>query len=82
MAVIAAFELHREIAAGEAAREADGRHGRLGAGVDQAHQLDRRHGVPDLFGQLDFPFGGRAEAGSDFESLLQSLQDGRVAVPQ
>ncbi len=47
MAVVAALELHDGVAAGEAARQADGAHGRLGAGTDEAHQLDGRHEFDD-----------------------------------
>ena len=43
VAVIAAGELDDDIAAGEAARQANGAHRRLGAGADHAHHLDRRH---------------------------------------
>jgi hypothetical protein len=43
VAVIAAFELHDLLAAGVAARDADRGHRRLGAGVDHAHHLERRH---------------------------------------
>ena len=52
VAVVAAGELHHDVAAGEPARQPDGRHGGLGAGGDQAHLLDRR--TPhDLLGELD-----------------------------
>ena len=43
VAVVAAFELHDLRAAGEAAREADRGHRRLGAGGHEPHQLERRH---------------------------------------
>ena len=43
VAVIAAGELDHDVASGEAARETNRRHGRLGAGVDHAHLLDARH---------------------------------------
>ncbi len=43
MAVIAALELDDARAAGEAARQADGTHGRLGATAGQAHHLQARH---------------------------------------
>ena len=47
VAVIAAFELHDLVAAGEAARQPDRAHGRFGAGAHHAHQLDRRHQLAD-----------------------------------
>ena len=52
MAVVAAGELHHEVATGEAAREPDRGHGGLGARGDQAHLLDRRT-FHDRLGQLD-----------------------------
>ena len=42
VAVVAAGELHDEVAAGEAAGQPDRGHGGLGARGDQAHLLDRR----------------------------------------
>ena len=53
VAVIAAVELDDHVAAGEAAREAQRAHRRLGARLDQAHHLDRRHGVAIALGELD-----------------------------
>ena len=43
VAVVAAGELDDDVAAGEAAGQADGAHRRLGAGADHADHLDRRH---------------------------------------
>ena len=43
VAVIAAFELDGQIAAGESARDAQRAHGGFGAGIDQAHHLHRRN---------------------------------------
>jgi hypothetical protein len=40
VAVVAALELEQQVAAGEAARETDGAHRRLGAGADQAHHFE------------------------------------------
>ena len=45
VAVIAAFELHDQVAPGEAARHADRRHRRLGARIHQPHHFDRGHRV-------------------------------------
>ena len=47
VAVIAALELDDVFAAGEAAGEADRRHGGFGAGADEAKLLDRRDSRPD-----------------------------------
>ena len=43
MAVIAALELHREVAAGEPASHSQSTHRRLGTRVHQSHHLHRRH---------------------------------------
>lgn len=61
MAVVAAFELDGEVAAGEAAGHAQGAHGGFGARVHQAHHLHGGDGGGDLFGELDFAFGGRSK---------------------
>ena len=52
VAVVVAGELDDRIPPGEAAGQADGAHRRFGAGVDQPHHLDRRHGRDDQLGQL------------------------------
>ena len=44
VAVVAAVELHEDVAPGGAARDADGAHGGLGARADEPHQLHRRIG--------------------------------------
>ena len=56
MAVVAAGELHDDVAAGEAAGQPDRRHRRLGAGGDEADPLDRRT-RDDLLGELDLGLG-------------------------
>ena len=48
VAVIAAGELDHPVAVGEAAREPERRHRRLGAGRDEPDLLDRRHRIDDL----------------------------------
>ena len=40
-----------QVASGEAAREADGGHGRFGAGIDQPHHFDGGDGVADRLGE-------------------------------
>ena len=82
VAVIAAFELDGEIAAGEAARQAQRAHGRFGAGVHQPHHFHRGHGLRDQLGQFDFALGGRAEAGAGFEHLAQRVDHRRRAMAQ
>ncbi len=56
MAVVATGELHDHVAAGEAARQPDRRHGGLGARRDEPHPLDRRP-RHDLLGQVDLGHG-------------------------
>jgi len=61
VAVVAALELYDQVAAGEAARQPDRAHGRLGAGGNQAHQFDRGQQAANRFRELDLGFGRRAE---------------------
>ncbi len=61
MPVVAALELHDVAAAGEAAREAQRRHGGLRPGRDEAHELKRGHQPAECLGELHLRFGGRAE---------------------
>ena len=82
VAVIAAFELDGEVAAGESARHAQRAHGGFGAGVDQAHHLHGRNDLRDQLGELDFALGGRAEAGAGFENIAQSVDDLRRTMAQ
>ena len=62
VAVVAAFELDDAVAAGGAARDADRRQRRLGAGVDHAHHLAARHDRGDRLGHRHFQRIGHAEA--------------------
>ncbi len=82
VAVVAAFELHDEVAPGEAAGHANGRHGGFGAGVHQPHHLDGGDGVADRFRQLNFLLRGRAEAGADLERAFERRQDFGMPVAQ
>ncbi len=61
MAVVAAGELDHAVAARRRPREPERAHRRLGAGADEPHHLDGRHGVDDLGGELDLGLGRRAE---------------------
>ena len=60
VAVIAARELHHEVAARRAAREPDRAHHGLGARRYEAHLLDAGIGRNDLLGELDLRRGRRA----------------------
>ena len=57
--VVAAGELHDDVAAGEAPGQPDRRHRGLGTGGDEADLLDRRP-PDDLLGELDLGLGRRA----------------------
>jgi hypothetical protein len=70
------------IAAGEAAREADGAHGRLGAGGDQAHHLQPRQQPRQQFGHLDLGFRRRAESQSPHYGVLHRLDHLGMGVAQ
>ena len=61
MTVVAAFEFDDFVAAGKAARQADGAHGGFSAGADQAQLRHAGHDFGDFFGNHDFGFGGRAK---------------------
>ena len=75
MAVVAAFELDDLGASGGAARQADGRHGGLGAGADQAHLFQRRQAGDQRFGQLDLGLGGGAERQAVDGGVLHRAHD-------
>ena len=61
MAVVAAFKFHDFVAAGIAARQADGRHGGFGTRADQTHALDAGHQFGDFFRYYSFCGSRRAE---------------------
>ena len=58
--VIAALELHDELAARDRAGQPHAGHGRLGPAVHEAHHLETRHAPPHRFGELDFRLARRA----------------------
>ena len=60
--VVVAGELDDHVAAREAAGQPDRAHRRFGAGADQPHFLDARHGLDDQLGQLVLGRGRCAEA--------------------
>jgi hypothetical protein len=82
MAVVAAFELHDLGAAGGAAGQADGRHGRFGARADQAHLLQRGQARDQHFGQLDFRFGGSAEGQAVDRRVLHGAHHFRMRMAE
>ena len=80
MTVVAALELHNLAAAGGAAGEPDRRHGRLGAGIDHAHHLDRRDQPRDRFGHHHFGRARRTEGKTVAHRALHRLAHGRMVV--
>ena len=80
--VVAAGELHHQVAAGGAAGQAHGRHRRLGAGGHEAHLLRGRHPAADLLGQERLRGGGGAEGQAAGGGRLDRGDDLRVGVPQ
>ncbi|CFO07559.1 Uncharacterised protein [Bordetella pertussis] len=82
VAVVAALELDDLVAAGGAARQADGRHGGFGARADQAHLLQRRQAGDQHFGQLHLGFGGRAERQAVDGRFLHGAHDFGMGMAQ
>jgi hypothetical protein len=80
--VVAARKADDQVAAGEAPGQADGAHRRLGPRADQAHLVDRRHCVDDLFREPDFALRRRAERRPVERSLPDGLDHLRVRVPE
>ena len=80
MAVVAAFEFDDFVASGKAACEADGGHGRFGAGADEAQPFDGRHDFGDFFGDDDFAFSGCAERQTAQRGFAHGFDDFGVRV--
>ena len=80
--VVVAGELDDHVAAGEAAGQADRAHRGFGAGVDQPHLLDARHGLDDQLGQLALGLGRRAEARAAASGRFDRGDDGRMRVAE
>ena len=81
VAVVAAIELHDDIAAGRGTREPDRRHRRLGAGVHEAHALEPRrlrHQLPEV----DLARRERAEGGPALRGTFDRRDNLRVRVTQ
>ena len=82
VAVVAAFELDDEVAAGESAGEADGGHAGFGAGSDEAELFDGGKAACDELGEVGFGGDGGSEAGAFGCGLLDGLDDGREGVAE
>ena len=78
--VVAAGELDDLVALGEAARQADGRHRRLGAAAAHPDLLDRWEEGDDELGHLDLIGIGRAEGRAIFQRGGDGGLDARVIV--
>ena len=83
MAVIAAGELDDDVAAGEAAGQANGAHRRLGAGLTPC-EPSRWTAPPATISSASsrFQLGRRAEAGAVVQRFLDGLDDARMAVAE
>ena len=82
MPVVATLELDQRIATGIAASEADGAHGRLGAGIHHAHLIHRRNRLTDEFGELRLERCRRAVTQTPCGSRLHRLDDIGVSVTE
>ena len=80
--VVAARELHHQVAARGAAGQAHGRHRRLGAGGHEANPLCGRNPAAHLLGQKRLRGGGGAEGQAAGGGLLDCVDDLRVGVAQ
>lgn len=75
VAVVAAVELYDVVALGEAAGEADGGHGGLGAGGGHADFFDGGNPLADRFCHVDFVGVGDAEGDAVFGDLVDGVCD-------
>ena len=82
VAVVAALELHDQVAPGGGAGEPQRAHHGLGPGVDEAHHLHRGQRLDDKLGQLQLRLGRCAERGAARRRLPDGLDDGRVRVAE
>ena len=82
VAVIAAFELDDDFPARGGPRQADRRHGGLGAGADEAQLFDRGIAGDDLLCQIGFGGRGRSKAGAVRSGLLDRFDHGRKSVAE
>ena len=80
--VVAAGELHDQVAAGERARQAQRRHRRLGAGGDQADLLGRGDARADLVDEVGLGEGRGAEAQAAAGGVADRVDDLGVRVAE
>ena len=82
MAVVATFELNDFVAAGEAARQTNGAHGRFGTGVYHPHHIHGRHQLGHQGRHFHFHFSRRAKAQAAGGRFDHRIADRRVVVAQ
>ena len=82
VAVVAALEFDDDFAAGGGAGEANGRHGGLGAGADEADLFDGGIAGDDALGEVGLGGGGGAEAGGVGGGALDGFDDGGKGVAE
>ena len=82
MSVVATLKFDQFAAPGGAARQADGAHGCLGPGADQAHHVHAGHVFQDFFGQLHFALRRCAKGKAFSQRFLHGIHHGRVPVAQ
>jgi hypothetical protein len=82
VAVVAAFEFHQRVAAGEAARDADGAHRGFGAGGNQTQLFQAGQHLDQFLRHAQFHFGRRAEAQAQGGGIAHRLDHVGIGVPQ
>ena len=82
MPVVATDKLHHQSPSGESARQANGAHGRFGAGIDQAHLFHRRKSLVDELRQADLGLRGEPVGRSPLQRLLDRTLNIGVGVAQ
>ena len=82
VAVVAALEFDDEFAAGGGAGQADGGHGGLSAGADEAHFFDGGIAGRDALGEIGLGGRGGAEAGGVARGALDGFDHRRKCVAQ
>ncbi len=81
VSVVVARELHDRVPSGEATRDAQRRHRRLGSRRHEPHHVDRRHPLDDGLGQQHLAFGRRTVGGAVDRGPLHRVHDRRVRMP-
>jgi len=82
MAMVAAFELHRELPSRGRPGQPDSAHGRFGTGADEPDLVHGGKGPAHELGHLDLQVGGRAVAHARSGLPPHRIHHGRVAVTQ